>query len=147
MAKPVVITLNVQASRLYGIQNPTQADVDNCCSLNDDNNGNSPNGTIENFTSIVYINNNVKWNGASNDQGYTVAITSIVYEPDSTDVNFFDWQTLNGSGGRSGNVNANVRNDNNLLNQHDVYTINFRVYSSGTDFKSYSIDPKLAINQ
>ncbi|WP_310377608.1 hypothetical protein [Flavobacterium sp.] len=147
MAKPVVITLNVQANRLYGIQNPTQSDVDNCCSLNDDNNGNSPNGTIESFTSIVYINNNVKWVGATNDSGYTVAITSIVYEPDSTDVNFFDWQTLNGSGGRSGNVNANVRNDNNLLNQHDVYTIFFRVYSSGTDFKTYSIDPKLAINQ
>ncbi len=146
MAKPVVITLNVQASRLNGIQNPTQSDVDNCCSITDNNGGSSSNGTLGNYTTPVFINFNVMWIGATADQGYSVAITSIVYDPDSTDVDFFDWQTLNGSGGRSGNVNANVRNDNNLRNQHDVYTIYFRVYSSGTDYKTYSIDPKLAIN-
>ena len=96
----------------------------------------------------IFINNNVKWQGTTDTpprDGYTVAINSIVYEPDSndpTDVNFFD--TLASSGGRSANVNGNVRNDEVLRGKHDVYTINFSVYNSGNNF---NYDPKVIIQE
>ena len=146
MAKPVVITLTVQAATLYGMNDPSQPQIDSCCTLSDDNSGRSQNGTLEDFKSYVFINNNVKWVGLSRDSGYSVAIDSIDYESKSNDVNFFDSPTIYGSGGRSGNASANVKNDPNLVNQLDIYNINFSVYDSGNLFKTFSIDPKLAIN-
>lgn len=146
MAKPVVITLTVQAATLYEMNAPSQSQVDNCCTLSDDNSGRSQNGTLEDFKSYVFINNNVRWVGVSRDSGYSVAIDSIDYESKSNDVNFFDNPTIYGSGGRSGNASANVKNDPNLVNQLDIYNINFSVYDSGNLFKTFSIDPKLAIN-
>ena len=146
MAKPVVITLTVQAATLYGMNHPSQPQIDSCCRLSDDNSGRSQNGTLEDFKSYVFINNNVKWVGVSRDSGYSVAIDSIDYESKSNDVNFFDNATIYGSGGRSGNASANVKNDPNLINQLDIYNINFSVYDSGNLFKTFSIDPKLAIN-
>lgn len=146
MAKPVVITLTVQASKLYAMNNPSQTKVDGSCTLSDDNFGSSSNGTLEDFQSNVFINNNVKWIGVSSDPGFSVAIDSIVYKPESSDVNFFDNSTITGTGGRSGNASANVKNDFNLTNKTDIYTINFSVYNSGNLFKPFSIDPKLAIN-
>lgn len=146
MGKKVEITLNVQASSLYGMSNPSQSDIDGKCSLSDDNSGSSPNGTLEDFLSNVYINQDVKWKGLTVDQGYSVAIDSIVYERQSNDVNFFDTTTIGGTGGRSGNVTAKVKNDSSLVNQVDQYTINFSVYDDGNSSKSFSIDPKLAAN-
>jgi hypothetical protein len=146
MAKPVVITLTVQTANLYGMNTPSQNQVDSCCTLSDDNSGSSPNGTLEDFKSYVFINNNVRWVGVSRDSGYSVAIDSIDYESKSNDVNFFDRPTIYGSGGRSGNASANVKNDPNLVNHLDIYNINFSVYNSGNLFKTFSIDPKLAIN-
>ncbi|MFV8270265.1 hypothetical protein ACNQGP_10075 [Flavobacterium sp. GT2N3] len=146
MAKPVVITLTVQTATLYGMSAPSQSQVDSCCTLSDDNSGSSSNGTLEDFKSNVFINNNVRWVGFSSDAGYSVAIDSLVYESKSNDVNFFDNATINGTGGRSGNASANVKNDPNLINELDIYTINFSVYNSGNLHKSFSIDPKLAIN-
>lgn len=142
----VKITLNVQASTLWNIPNPTQAQIDGCCSLTDDNNGNSPNGTLEDFTSQVNLNKNVKWSGTTGDSGYTIAIDSIVYENEGDDVNIFNSITIGGSGGRSGNVNANVLNESSLVGLHDDYTINFSIYDTPTDCKSFSIDPKLQVN-
>lgn len=146
MAKPVVITLTVQTAALYGMNAPSQSQVDSCCTLSDDNFGRSTNGTLEDFKSFVFINNNVKWVGVSRDSGYSVAIDSIDYESKSNDVNFFDTPIISGTGGRSGNASANVKNDPNLINQLDIYNINFRVYNSGNSSKAFSIDPKLAIN-
>jgi len=142
----VVITLNVQANTLWNLTSPTPAQVDSCCSLSDDNNGNSPNGTIEDFTSQVYLAKNVRWVGVSDDNNFTVAIDSITYEAEGDDVNAFDTTIVTGSGGRSGNVNANVRNDSTLVNHLDDYLISFSIYDSPSNFKSFSIDPKLAIN-
>ncbi|MFV8337665.1 hypothetical protein ACNQGL_00180 [Flavobacterium sp. LB3P21] len=146
MAKPVVITLTVQAATLYGMNDPSQPQIDSCCRLSDDNSGRSQNGTLEDFKSYVFINNNVKWVGVSRDSGYSVAIDSIDYESKSNDVNFFDNATIYGSGGRSGNASANVKNDPSLLGTLDIYNINFSVYDSGNSSKTFSIDPKLAIN-
>jgi hypothetical protein len=146
MAKSVVITLTVKTASLYGMSAPSQSQVNSCCTLSDDNLGSSSNGTLEDFKSKVFINNNVRWIGVSSDSGYSVAIDSLVYESKSNDVNFFENATINGTGGRSGNASANVKNDPNLVNELDIYTINFSVYNFGNLYKSFSIDPKLAIN-
>mgnify|MGYP006177475893 CR=1 FL=1 len=52
----VKITLNVQASTLWNIPNPTQAQIDGCCSLTDDNNGNSPKSIFPILTDIQKSN-------------------------------------------------------------------------------------------
>jgi hypothetical protein len=141
MGKKVDITLTVQASSLYGLSSPTQRQVDSYCSIADDNGGSSPNGTLEDFQSNVYNDYDVKWLGATGDNGFTVAITSIVSKSGS----IFDSGTLNGSGGRSGNVEGKVKKGT-PNQQIDTYTINFRVYDNGNAYKSYSIDPKLIAN-
>lgn len=144
MAKPVVITLTVEASTLFNLVSPTQAQIDTCCSLSDDNGGSG--SPIENFTSTVFIDKNVKWKGETPDRGFSIAIDSIAYESKGADVNFFDVSIIPGSGGRSGNANANVKKDDGLKGKMDVYTLNFKVYDSGINFKPFPIDPKLAIN-
>lgn len=146
MGKKVVIALTVQASSLYAMNNPSQTDIEINCSLSDDNSGSFSNGTLEDFLSKVYINQDVKWKGLTNDQGYSVAINSIVYEPESSDVNFFDNSTLHCTGGRSVNVTSKVKNDSNLVHKLDKYIINFSVYPNGDPSKSFQIDPKLAAN-
>jgi len=141
MGKKVNITLTVQASGLYGMSSPTQAQVDSHCTIADDNYGSSPNGTLEDFQSNVYNENDVKWLGATSDSGFTVAITSIVSKSGS----IFDSGTLNGSGGRSGNVEGKVKKGT-PNKQIDTYTINFSVYDNGNNPKPFSIDPKLQSN-
>jgi len=154
--KPVVITLTVEASVLYAAVDPTQSFVDSKCKLTDDNGGNS--SDVNTFQSNVYLNNNVRWVGALNspqgvDKGYAIAIDSIVHEatPQSdptapSNENFFNSGTIPGGGGRSSNVNAVVNNNTQLVNQLDVYTINFSVYAQGNDHKPFHIDPKLQGN-
>ena len=146
MGKKVEIVLTVQASSLYAMSNPSPTDIDLKCSLSDDNSGSSSNGTLMNFLSKVYLNQDVKWKGVTNDQGYSVAIDNIVFEPEPNDVNFFDTLTIHGTGGRSGNATAKVKNDSNLIHKRDKYTLNFSVYTDGNSFKSFQIDPKLAAN-
>lgn len=146
MGKKVEIVLTVQASSLYTMNNPSPTDIDLKCSLSDDNSGSSSNGTLMDFLSQVYTNQDVKWEGLTNDQGYSVAIDNIVFEPEPNDVNFFDTLTIHGTGGRSGNATAKVKNDSNLIHKRDKYTLNFSVYTDGNSFKSFQIDPKLAAN-
>lgn len=146
MGKKVEIVLTVQASSLYTMNNPSATDIDLKCSLSDDNSGSSSNGTLMDFLSQVYINQDVKWEGLTNDQGYSVAIDNIVFEPEPNDVNFFDTLTIHGTGGRSGNATAKVKNDSNLIHKRDKYTLNFSVYTDGNSSKSFQIDPKLAAN-
>lgn len=141
MGKKVNITLTVQASSLYGMSSPTQSQIDSQCSMSDDNSGSSSNGTLEDFLSNVYNDNDVKWIGVTSDSGFTVAITSIVSKSGS----IFDSTTLPGSGGRSGNVVGKVKKDA-PNKQIDTYTINFSVFDSGNASKPFSIDPKLAAN-
>ena len=154
--KPVKITLTVQASSLFALGGTsfTQTQVDNLCSLSDDNDGgNSSN--VNTFESNVYLNKNVQWVGAVKDEkgvdkGFSIAIDSIVHEatPQSdptapSNDNFFASATINGGGGRSSNVNAVVKNNTSLINQLDVYTINFSVYDQQNNHFSFPIDPKL----
>jgi len=146
MGKKVVIALTVQANSLYTMNNPSPADINAKCSLSDDNSGRSANGTLEDFKSNVYINQDVKWIGLTTDAGFSVSIDSIVYEPNFSDVNFFDSSTIKGTGGRSGNSTAKVKDDSNLLKKIDKYSIYFSIYANANTFKSFQIDPKLAAN-
>ena len=158
---PIKITLTVEAASLYGANlspNVPSTTIDNACTLKDDNPndpGSSPTGKIEDFTSQVYIDNNVTWVGEVKDKngvdkGYSVAIDSIVYEPKDDDKNFFSDTTINGSGGRSGNVIAKVNKDNSLIGKLDIYRINFSIYPPGSGNSNargpFPIDPKLQGN-
>ena len=145
MGQKVEIELTVDASSLYALTNPSQQQVDSNCSLSDDNNGSS-NGTIEDFTSNVYLDKDVKWKGKTSDDDYSVSIDSIVYESNDDDVNFFNDTTINGTGGHDGTVTSKVKNDNSLTGKEDDYTINFSVYYKKANAKSFSIDPKLKAN-
>lgn len=157
VSKKVKITLTVNASVLYGLPSPvTQSQIESNCTLSDDNNGRIPaNGKIEDFTSTVYINQDVEWDGDVTDKngtnkGYNVSIESIVYDAtknsQSSDENFFSSGTLTGTGGRSGKVSSKVKNKETLEGKHEYYTINFKIYPKGTtDPKSFPIDPKLRI--
>lgn len=145
--KPIVVSLNVQASTLFALSNPTQVQIDQFCVFSDNNNGFSPNGTHNDFTSIIYQNSNVKWIGVTNAKGFTVAINSIAFKSTNSDVDFFGDTVLVGSGGSSGNVSATVKNNSSFVNKSNSYLITFTVYDNKGNFKTFSIDPKLAINQ
>ena len=150
MGRPVEIKLTVEASSLYGITTTaTQAEIDARCSIFDDTPERPPyTGTNEDFTSDVYVGNTVKWKGQTNgdDSGYAVAITSVVYEPDTEDpddVTFFT-SPLAGQPTNGRNSTASATISQGVDGKHDVYTINFRVYSTGQNYKDFSIDPKLS---
>lgn len=148
MGKKVNITLTVSASALYNAnpQPTTPSQLNPYCSLSDDNNGSSSDGTPENFQSNVYINNDVKWDGNTNDSGYSIAIESVSYESVNNDTNFFPTIILGGTGGRNGTVTSKVNNNQSLAGKLDVYQITFRVYAQGNNYLTYSIDPKLSGN-
>jgi hypothetical protein len=152
MAKKVEITLTVEASSLYDKNNPSRSEVDSLCQLKDGDHESSPGAKIEDFTSQVYIGHDVKWIGETKDptevdKGYSVAILSVAYQSRIDDVNFFTTTAVCGTGGRSGNVTAQVKNDPNLVSKLDVYSINFSVTPQGNGVpKVFYIDPKLQGN-
>jgi len=146
MGTKVTITLTVEASSLYKMKNPIPSEVESKCTLSDNNGGKSPNGNIKDFTSEVYIDNEVHWIGISKDSGYTIAITSIVYKDIKGSVNFFDKKTLNGSSNRDSEIQHKVMNDSKLVGNTDIYIINFSVFATATDSKPFTIDPKLKGN-
>ena len=143
-AKAVKITLHVTNAAI--LFESGQSAVDAQCYLSDDNSGSTPNGKVEDFVSEVYLTKKVSWDGATATSGFSVAITSIVYEDKGTDVNFFDSLILEGKpvGGKNSQVkDKEVKNDSNLIDKTDVYTINFLVYEGNTASVPLHIDPKL----
>lgn len=157
--KPVKITLTVEASSLFALGGTTytQAQVDALCTLSDDNNDGTSTD-VRTYVSNVYLAHNVQWVGEVKfpdgvDKGYSIGIDSIVHEatkvsdPNApSNQNFFTGITMPGGGGRSSNVNAVVNNNPSLINQLDVYTINFSVYDQQNNSFSFPIDPKLQAN-
>ncbi len=155
MGQKVTITLNIEADNLYKIKSPTQADIDNNTSITDDNSGLSLDGRHENFISNVFIDNDVRWVGVTNDLGYFITIQSVIYEPTNkgSSINFFTLPILLGTGKKSGHVESTVKNDGNLVGKQYCYSINFKIYrmlgclslflwrgSAGP----FTIDPKLS---
>lgn len=155
MGNKIKITLTVaNASGLYALAQPVpQTVLESFCELSDDNNGSSPNGGgIEQFESTASIDKDVTWQGVTSSQGYTIAIDTIVYEPNvNNDVDFFDTAQLppppRGPVSRNEDVTAKVKNDESLKGRIDVYKINFRIYQSSRHWKAYSIDPRLKIDR
>lgn len=149
MSKNVEIKLIVDAAVLYTMKDPSQKEIENACTLEDNNDGHSPKGTISDFTSNVYLDKGVKWKGKTKDKGYDIAIDNITYVPKTTDPNdenFFDETFIAGSGGGNGEVNAKVKNDKKLINKLDVYSINFSIHKNESSSFSFRIDPKLQGN-
>jgi len=153
MGRRVKIALNVEASRLYQMTNPTQEAIHERCYLSDDNDGFAPNGKIEDFISNVYLSQEVEWVGLTDDKWYSVAIDKIVYDLDLNDAdnemcfdhNDADEYVIMGKGGNSGNVVATVKDRAYLVGKQNIYKIHFSVYYK-EESKSYLIDPKVAIN-
>ena len=119
--------------------------------------GSSVDGSNKNFISQVNIDGEVKWVGVTHDPGYSIAIHSIEYIPASPSKgpseNFFNTGKLLGTSGKSGFVEATVKNDGNLVNKLYCYTINFKIYPpggclafllSGKAAGPFEIDPKLS---
>lgn len=155
--RPVVIKLTVSASNLAAISNPNSLQISANCWLFDDKPGRPPYvGTNEDFTSDVYLGKEVTWRGVTSDpngadRGYSIAIYSIVYEPNSSDpndVSFFP-SPLMGKPGRTGDASTTIPNDSNIVSKHDIYRINFYIYKPGDNnpLGPYPIDPKLQGNR
>ncbi len=68
MGQKVTITLTVDAANLQAIPSPKQSDIENNTTLTDDNGG-SPSAINANFTSVVFIDSDVRWVGVTNDSG------------------------------------------------------------------------------
>lgn len=149
MGKNVQIVLTVDASSLYHTENPSQDDIHDHCSLSDDNDGVSETGKVIDFLSNVYIAQNVEWVGESTDEGYDVAIDSIVYDfdlNDPSDIYFLDDDiTIAGSGGRNSKVIATVKDQADIAETNNIYKINFSIHYQDT-VKKYLVDPKLKAN-
>ncbi|MBT8307797.1 MAG: hypothetical protein KJN85_12730 [Maribacter sp.] len=149
MGKDVSITLIVNAETLYNITNPTPGDISTNCRFEGDTR--PPGSPLGSYETNVYLNKKVEWEGQTNDpngvdKSYSVDIDNIVYEPTGTDKNFFNRQIVCG---KNGIVSVKVKNDPNLVDQIDVYTINFSiVYPEGNQGvpKYYNIDPRLKGN-
>ena len=153
MGKRVKIQLNVEASRLFQMSNPTQQDIHDRCYLSDDNGGFSESGNIQDFLSNVYLTQEVEWEGVTDDAWYSIAIDKVVYDLDASNDDFemcfgndeSDDFTIIGKGGASGNVVATVKDRESLIGKQNVYKIHFSVHYK-EESKSYLIDPKVEIN-
>jgi len=152
----VKITLEVFANKLHDylqtIVFPMKPDpliVSGFCQLYDNNYGKEMKNSIEKFISTVYLHKNVKWVGDSLDDGYTIAIDSIVYhkeDKDPNDVTFFNETTIKGSKGVNSYVEARVKQDLRLIHKEEVYTMHCSVYKNGGQREKFQIDPKLKGN-
>lgn len=154
MGKKVKIELLVETADLWPIDDPTPQQYNMYCGLKDDNGGCAPGGNLENFQSLVFIDNNVEWSGESisinpsrqisKNNDFSIEIVSIAHESKGGDKDFFDNTVMQGPGGPNAKVTAKVKDNPDLLATLDVYTINFKIHrKSDGHSKPYSIDPKL----
>lgn len=139
-AKDVVITLNVKTATLTGIDCPTQVQLDNNCTLSDNNHGSTPNKP-EQFQSTVYKDKKVKWKGHSEDSGFEVAITGIVYEGGTQ--MFKNPPPFSGDGTNTSTIEQKLANNKGYEGKTEVYAIYFSVSTNLRTWGPYKIDPKL----
>ena len=145
MVQKVTITLTVEANLLYDMTNPIREEVDKKSRLKDDNLGCAPGGKIRDFQSSVFINEDVIWEGKTNDpdgldKGFSVNIKSIEMK---SGTNIFGKDPLPDSGGK---VVAKVLNDSKLDGKIYEYKIKFSISKPDYDPKYFTIDPKLSCN-
>lgn len=150
MGQKVNIDLTVDAHTLYGMENPTTAQIEACCSISDDSPDDpTQTGNIENYTTTVYIDNDVEWNAVLKDKngadkGYKVGISQIEFEANANDPNDVSFFVPDNFGkDANGKVKNKVKNDSNLINKHEQYKIRFFVENSDGVKKPFPLDPKL----
>lgn len=142
-AKDVVITLNVEAATLAGLNCPSQDQVDETCTISDNNEGSTPNKPEE-FESTVFKDKRVEWQGNSYDSGYQVAITSIVYEGGTQ--MFKNPPPFYGNGTNTSTIDEKLANNSNFEGDTEVYTINFSISNNMKTWGPFKIDPKLKMS-
>ena len=143
MAKDVVITLNVECATLAGYTCPSQQQIDDTCTLSDNNDG-STNGGPEQFESTVFKDKNVEWKGHSYDAGYTVAITGITYEGGTQ--MFKNPPPCGGDGTNSSEISEKLENNSGFQGDSETYSINFSFSNEYKTWGPYTIDPKLKMS-
>lgn len=151
----LLITLKVNASKLYQISHPTERDLNSYCHLSDNN----PLETheedrIEDFESLVLPGQQIKWVGKTLDpeSKYTIDIESIVYayyKENTLDEykkeNFFNAIAICSSDGKT--VRTKIKENYERGIFVSIYNINFTIREEGKNPKFYSIDPRLKIDQ
>jgi len=146
MSKAVIITLTVDAYKLYKKDN-TKWQINDKCTLMDNISNTTPVPPDEFLPTDVYLGKSVQWLGQCKiddpnvNSGYNIGIDSIVYP------SLFGTKTLHGKGGC---VTVNVKDNtaSTLVgNTPEEYSINFTIYppDNGSP-KAFSVDPKLQAN-
>ena len=151
----LLITLKVNASKLYQISHPSEKELNTYCHLFDNN----PKETheedrIEDFESHVFPGQQIKWAGKTLDpeSKYTVDIESIVYAyykentlDEAKKENFFNAIAICSSDGKT--VRTKIKDKFNPGSFVSIYNINFTIREDGKNPMFYSIDPRLKIDQ
>ena len=120
--------------------------INEYCVLEDEEHS-SKGWPLSHFTSEVFINKEVKWEGIAADHGYSVSIEKIEFQDNPACYkNFFNSSIIEEQGpGVEKEVAANVKNDPGLVHWLYNYFIYFRINGPKGD-KDYVIDPKLCGN-
>ncbi len=146
------ITLKINASKLYLINNPESSDLNTYCELIDTNPENPENElkSIEQFDSWVLPGQQVRWEARRSDTGdeFQVAIKSIDYAFDKNyeddefrKVDFFNAKSIPSTDGEI--VRAKVNEIKEPGKFVHIYNLNFTISVEGEEPRSFSIDPRL----
>lgn len=150
--KDQIILLAVKAKELFEAKaSGKNTDLNDYCVLQDLDH-NSKGRPLSHFTSEVYLNRNVKWEGSTADSNYYISIEKIKYESNkpTNGAKFFEKDPILGQKGsnESKHVSA-LFSTPDLDNLLYVYTIHFTIYRGEIkleDFNNFEIDPKLCAN-
>lgn len=151
----LLITLKVDAAKLYEVEHPSREDINAYCHLSDTNPPEiHKEEHIEYFESIVEPGQQVRWiaKPIDPDSEFTVAVESIVHAhykkneiDEAREENFFNAIAICSSDGHM--VRAKVREDIESGDLVYIYNLNFNIRRAGKEARCYSIDPRLKMDQ
>lgn len=156
-ATELLITLKIEAAKIYNLKSPTREDLNKYCYLSDSVSPEDPHlDELKYFTSDVVRGQQVKWEARNLKKEeraeYPVAIESIVYayhkENELTRYrkeNFFNAIAICSTKGDT--VRAKVLEEIEAGRVIYLYNINFCISKSGEVTKRFSIDPRLKIDK
>ncbi|MCX2719719.1 hypothetical protein [Lentiprolixibacter aurantiacus] len=149
----LLITLRVDAAKLYKIEHTSREDINAYCHLSDTNPPESHKEEhIEHFESLVEPGQQVRWIAKPGDpkSEFTVSVESVVhahYKKNKLDKareeNFFNAIAICSSDGEI--VRAKVNEGFESGTWVYIYDLNFNIRKEGKKLRSYSIDPRLKI--
>lgn len=149
----LLITLKVEAAKLYAIEHPSREEINAFCQISDTNPPEShAEDCIEHFESKVEPGQQVRWIAKPSDpiSDFTVSIESVVhahYKKNELDkarvANFFNAIAICSSDGEI--VRAKIKEGFESGYWVHIYNLNFNIRKEGKKLRSYSIDPRLKI--